>query len=245
MSFIESLDAIGLEVSAYDCEKGWPEHLELELLVFLQFPDSKNLRSGLYANLKANCDSGSLPWRKPKRWAALYIGGERAPLDRSLRTTGYAISARVFSNWLTKSGNRPSRHISNWFETRGVSSAAPPEDGPTTSAATEAQHKKQNTKPTQKPVAPAAQVAGSTEDDKAWKDKARKRAGEIIVRQRAKDLYPNQMDIADEIAKEFRTASVLGASGKPMTGAYIKRHALTGISSDQGKQLSPSIRRSK
>lgn len=122
MSFIESLDAVGLEVSAYDCEKGWPEHIELELLVILQYPESKNLQSGLYTNMKAKCESGSVPWRKPKRWAGLYIGGAGAAFDHLLETTGYAISAEVFSCWLTKSGNRPSCHISNWFETRGASS---------------------------------------------------------------------------------------------------------------------------
>lgn len=91
----------------------------------------------------------------------------------------------------------------------------------------------------------AVPVADSADDGDAWKAKARERAGEIIKRQRAKDLYPSQEDIADEIAREFRTGGVMGAGGKPLTGAYIKRHALKGISSAQNRQLSTSIRRGK
>ena len=92
---------------------------------------------------------------------------------------------------------------------------------------------------------PAPVVADSADDGEAWKGKARLMAGEIIKRQRAKDLYPSQEDIADEIAREFRTGGVMGAGGKPLTGAYIKRHALKGISSAQNRQLSTSIRRGK
>ena len=91
----------------------------------------------------------------------------------------------------------------------------------------------------------ALPVADSADDGEAWKAKARERADEIIKRQRAKDLHPSQEDIADEIAREFRGGGVVGAGGKPLTGAYIKRHALKGISSAQNRQLSTSIRRGK
>lgn len=94
-------------------------------------------------------------------------------------------------------------------------------------------------------AAPAPVVADGADDGEAWKAKARKRADEIIKRQRAKDLHPSQEDIADEIAREFRADGVMGAGGKPLTGAYIKRHALKGISSAQNRQLSTSIRRGK
>ena len=70
-------------------------------------------------------------------------------------------------------------------------------------------------------------------------------AREIIDRQKAKDLYPSQKDIADGIASEFRADEVMGAGGKPLAGAYIKRHALKGISSAKNRQLSTSIRRGK
>lgn len=85
----------------------------------------------------------------------------------------------------------------------------------------------------------------SADDGEKWKQKARQRADEIIKRQRAKDLHPSQEAIADEIAREFRQACIVGAGGKPLTGAYIKRHALKGISSAQNRQLSTSVRRGK
>jgi hypothetical protein len=97
------------------------------------------------------------------------------------------------------------------------------------------------------PAEPPQPVPAETcaNDDEDWKCKARQMASEIINRQRAKDLYPNQKDIADEIARRFRADRVMGAGGKPLTGAYIKRHALKGISSAQNRQLSTSIRRGK
>ena len=91
----------------------------------------------------------------------------------------------------------------------------------------------------------AALVAGGPDDGEAWKVKARDRANEIIKRQRERDLHPSQINIADEIAREFREGGIVGAGGKPLTGAYIKRHAIKGISSAKGRQLSTSIRRGK
>lgn len=77
------------------------------------------------------------------------------------------------------------------------------------------------------------------DDGEEWKEQARQRAREIIARQKAKDLYPSQEDIADEIAREFR------AGGKPLTGAYIKRHALKGISSATSRKFSTQILKGK
>lgn len=85
----------------------------------------------------------------------------------------------------------------------------------------------------------------TSDGNEMWKEQARMRAKEIIERQRRKGLYPNQIAIADEIAVDFRTHGVMGADGKPLSGAYIKRHALTGISSANLKQLSMTIRRGK
>lgn len=90
-------------------------------------------------------------------------------------------------------------------------------------------------------TAPTGAVS-SGDEDAEWKEKARGVACEIIARDRAKSLYPSQINIADEIAKKFRQDGVVGAEGKPLTGSYIKRHALTGLSSAQGKQLSTPIR---
>ena len=82
-------------------------------------------------------------------------------------------------------------------------------------------------------------------DVDVWKERARARATEIIKRQAEKDLYPSQIAIADEIARSFRDERVMGAGGKPLSGAYIKRHALKGISSADLEQLSMTIRRGK
>lgn len=94
----------------------------------------------------------------------------------------------------------------------------------------------------QSTATPAPVVAESAP---AWKEEAQQRARETIARQKTKGLYPSQQDVADEIAREFRTAGVVGEGGKPLTGAYIKRHALNGISSAQNRALSTSIRRGK
>ena len=88
---------------------------------------------------------------------------------------------------------------------------------------------------------PAREDGGST----LWMEKARDRAREIIKRDKEKDLYPSQENIADEIANAFRLDGVVGAGGKPMSGSYIKRHALKGISSEQARQLSTANSRSK
>lgn len=93
---------------------------------------------------------------------------------------------------------------------------------------------------------PASVVAENASDgDEPWKEKARAHACEIIKRDGAKDLYPSQVHVADEIAKQFRLNGVKGVDGKPLTGAYIKRHALKGISSAQSKLVSTVMRQSK
>lgn len=95
------------------------------------------------------------------------------------------------------------------------------------------------------PAQTPAPVEPASDGPAEWVDSARNRATEIIQRQKNLDLYPNQITIADEIAREFRKSGVVGADGKPLSGATIKRHALKGISSAQGKQLSTTIRRGK
>lgn len=120
MSFIESLDAVGLEISIYDSATGWPDLLDIERLVILQFPDSKSLQSGLSAGLKA------LSSTKAKRWAGLYIGGGGAALDSLVETTSFAMSVEEFSTYLTKHRIKPSSHITNWFNARGGFDAPTP-----------------------------------------------------------------------------------------------------------------------
>ena len=81
----------------------------------------------------------------------------------------------------------------------------------------------------------------------AWKTLARNKAFAIIKRDKERDLYPPQESIADEIAREFRNAipQTVGAGGKPLSGSYIKRHALKGINSAIAKQVSTAKRRGK
>lgn len=86
-------------------------------------------------------------------------------------------------------------------------------------------------------------LGGPTEE--GWIMQARKHADQIIKRQQARDLYPSQLDIADEIAREFRKSGVIGVSRKPLSSAYIKRHALKGISSQQAQLKSTTVRRGK
>jgi hypothetical protein len=81
--------------------------------------------------------------------------------------------------------------------------------------------------------------------DSEWKQKAKTRALQIIKESRKSDLYPNQENLGDRIAAEFRKDGIVGADGKPLTGATIKRHALKGISSATSKQLSTTIGRGK
>ena len=78
-----------------------------------------------------------------------------------------------------------------------------------------------------------------------WQELARNRAREIIKEYTARDLFLPQVRIAELIAEEFRRDGVMGADGKPLTGTYIKRHAMKGISSAQGRQLSTAPRRGK
>jgi hypothetical protein len=90
-----------------------------------------------------------------------------------------------------------------------------------------------------------AQSLSSPAPDEAWKTKAQDRAREIIKDLRERDLYPSQKNLAHLISVEFRKAGIIGTDGKPITGAYIKRHALKGISSATGKQFSTTIGRGK
>lgn len=102
-----------------------------------------------------------------------------------------------------------------------------------------------NKAPYRMPATQAEAPAVGASGGDAWKSKAQARALEIIARQRERDLYPSQGDIADEIAAEFRTTGIVGADGKPLAGSSIKRHALKGISSARGKQLSTATPRGK
>lgn len=81
--------------------------------------------------------------------------------------------------------------------------------------------------------------------DEDWKQLARDRAVAFIREQRTRDLFPSQANVADHVAQAFRKEGIVGADGKPLSGATIKRHALRGISSAIGKQLSTATTRGK
>jgi hypothetical protein len=74
----------------------------------------------------------------------------------------------------------------------------------------------------------------------AWKAEALEKAKNIIARQGEKGLHPNLLTIADEIANDWRSQGKHGPKGTPLTGAYIKRHALqgTGIAIDRSSIIS-------
>ena len=74
-----------------------------------------------------------------------------------------------------------------------------------------------------------------------WKDKARTRAYEIIKRDSAKNIYPSQVDICNEIAKEFHRDGIKSTNRKQISSSYIKRFALNGISSAKNKLISKNI----
>jgi len=79
------------------------------------------------------------------------------------------------------------------------------------------------------PVVPGVPAGGR--NPALWKEKARTMAREFVKQQKARDLFPNQDDIACEIEKRFRAEGIMGAIGKPLSAETIKRRALTGISS--------------
>ncbi len=97
------------------------------------------------------------------------------------------------------------------------------------------------------PTVPAQAEASPVEagPEPVWIAQAQEQARSIVKRQGDMDLYPSQMDIADEIARDFRKRGIVGASGKPLSADSIKRHALKGISSAKGRQLSTSVHRGK
>ena len=90
---------------------------------------------------------------------------------------------------------------------------------------------------------PAGAIPTPAIADDEWKDKARDAARGIVKRATALGQYPSQKALADEISRDFRTRGIVGADGKPLSGATIKRHALKGISSAMKKAQSTTLSR--
>ena len=83
--------------------------------------------------------------------------------------------------------------------------------------------------------------------DYAWKEEAREQSRAIIEHQGSKGLHPSLQQIGDEIAKDWRTKKKFGPKGTPLSGAYIKRHALQsqGITIDRSRLIQTSKSRGK
>lgn len=62
-----------------------------------------------------------------------------------------------------------------------------------------------------------------------WHEAAREQAAHIVTRDRARNLFPSQELIADEIARDWRNRGITGKDGKALSAATIKRHALKGV----------------
>ena len=106
----------------------------------------------------------------------------------------------------------------------------------------------QSQQPTTQHAAPQMQIRAQTKADQLppeWIRLAQEQAKAIYKRQKAVDLYPNQLIVAEEIAGDFRSREIFGKNGIPLTAEYIKRHALTGISGAKGRQLSTSSKQGK
>lgn len=78
-----------------------------------------------------------------------------------------------------------------------------------------------------------------------WRSKAREQAQAIVDRDRARDLWPSQHHIADEIARDWRTRGLTGAGGKPLSAATIKRHGLKGSTIDAPRRSPTKGKRGK
>ncbi len=97
------------------------------------------------------------------------------------------------------------------------------------------------------PVAAVVPGVAQPMDNDEWRELAQSLARKIIKRQSLSELYPSQVDIADEIAADFRQRRppIHGADGKPLSGASIKRWALKGISSATKKMRATRNNRGK
>lgn len=78
-----------------------------------------------------------------------------------------------------------------------------------------------------------------------WKKLVQIEINSYIKLMREKGLFPNQKALGDHGARYLRELGIYGASGKPLSGSYITRHALKGISSAFGKAKSTLIGQSK
>lgn len=197
----------------------WPEWFPPVNLAVLQAPLKDSDTTAWQAAIESAVKTGELASTlKPYLFRPPVFDLTKEFSEQGIPCDQDTITATDFAAWLTAQGEKPSEHIAAWFTAVGAQAG-------TVNAMT-----------TAKP----APVAASE-----WEMQAQTRAREIVKESRARDVYPSQINLGDQIASEFRKAGITGADGKPLTGATIKRHALKGISSATGKQLSTTIGRGK
>lgn len=227
----EAQQHIGDHFTPREVRAGWPHRLSPMRLANLQFPHEKD-DTGIYppsdASARQNWVSDALQGlceRGQIKGELIHRTTHLPPPAAPMQWLEYWIDPQTFLDWLAGHGLEPSRFIAAWCKANGVKieGAAPT---PRADAAPQA-------------AAPEAKAAPE------WQTLAQKRAREIIREYKQKGWYPPQGAIADTIASEFRRDSIMGSDGKPLSGATIKRHALKGISSAIGRQLSTSPRRGK
>jgi hypothetical protein len=215
-TWIESLAIGGMNPNEYDLATTWPSSLVLDRLSVLQCPSDSNMRNLVLQSLKADCKRQTIPSSSAMQWAGLYISHPSSKVPFD----------RLLS---TTDLEITAKTFREWLTTKGM---IPSIYIAAWFNACDLQVEKLS-------------FAPKSESSAEWKLLACQRAIEIVERDRAKDLFPSQVNIADEIARKFRKDGTVGEGGKPLTGAYIKRHALKGISSKKSRQLSTKIRRSK
>ena len=98
------------------------------------------------------------------------------------------------------------------------------------------------------PVQPAAVADNApgpapTRVRPGWIAQAQAEARQIIERDRARDCYPSQQMVAEEIERSFRDRKIVGAKGLPIRATTIKRAALRGIESGAAERARGTGRR--
>ncbi len=88
--------------------------------------------------------------------------------------------------------------------------------------------------PESAPVSEPEQQGTRVKPEPAWIDEARKVAKAYMKDRKGKDLHPTLLHVAQHVAEVLRNRKVYGPSGKPLSAAYIKRHALGPVKNSTG-----------
>lgn len=80
------------------------------------------------------------------------------------------------------------------------------------------------------------QAAQTSASDDELREKIHEIAHAYIAAEIEADRYPTQETISEHVDRELRERGIMGKRGGPLSGAYIKRHYLKGISVDAHRQ---------